>query len=83
MGRLPYLLEREAAKKNLDGGDGGNVEVRGGEAKGLDTAKDVGGNIEMYGGTAAAGTGGNIIVHSGRGHLTSSGDLTIRSAKCR
>ena len=61
-----------------NGGDGGAVFIDGGAAKGANNL-DLGGNIELTGGKADAGTGGNIIIETGMGFATSSGYIKLHT----
>ena len=59
---------------HTDGGDGGNIILLGGEAKG-ESANDNGGSITVRGGTSFAGYGGSLELISGQSTESSSGDI--------
>ena len=62
-----------------DGGDGGNVVVFGGEAKG-ESRHDNGGSIIIRGGTSFTGYGGSLQLKSGYSTESSSGDILLTSS---
>ena len=60
--------------------NGGSIALTGGLAKGGNTLIDVGGFINLLGGTSASSRGGSLILGSGVGRKTSSGDVTLYTA---
>lgn len=74
------LIAGRGYNAEANGGDGGYIEIMGGEANGLTTTTDHGGDVQLIGGRAFAGYGGNVRVVSGESHLTSSGSIDIRSS---
>ena len=62
-----------------DGGDGGDVNVIGGTADGLNV-NDNGGDINLSGGRSYAGYGGNLLMTSGPSVLSSSGSILVETA---
>jgi hypothetical protein len=62
-----------------DGGNGGRIELVGGEAKGQNS-NDAGRDIVIHGGRAFAGYGGALQFTSGASQSASSGSLLINSA---
>ena len=70
--------EGSSAHSN-DSGDGGDVVLTGGEAKG-ESKNDNGGSIPVRGGTSFEGHGGSLGLLPGQSTKSSSGDLLIASA---
>jgi hypothetical protein len=60
-----------------NGGDGGAVQVRGGQGMGGKPNIDIGGMIHLEGGTSRTSTGGKIELFSGTGTTSSSGDMAL------
>lgn len=63
----------------LAGGDGGDIDLKGGEAKG-ESDSDNGGSISLMGGTSYTGYGGSIRISSGSSTLSSSGSVIIQTS---
>lgn len=68
-----------SSAQQTDGGDGGNVVVFGGEAKG-ESRHDNGGSIIVRGGTSFTGYGGSLQLKSGYSTESSSGDILVTSS---
>ncbi len=63
----------------LAGGDGGDIDLKGGEAKG-ESDSDNGGSISLMGGTSYTGYSGSIHISSGSSTLSSSGSVVIQTS---
>lgn len=63
-----------------NGGDGGAVQVRGGQGMGGKADFDIGGMVHLEGGSSRTSTGGKIELFSGSGVASSSGDMALMTA---
>lgn len=64
---------------HINGGNGGSIDLRGGNARG-ENYKDDGGDIDIRGGFSKAGFGGFITAKTGFSFGTSSGSASITTA---
>ena len=67
------------SRHSIDGGDGGNIDLYGGEAIG-EGQNDNGGNIELCSGKASSGHGGSLRLTTGQSASSSSDSMLINAA---
>ena len=73
-GRVSITGGEGSSAHTTDGGDGGDIDLMGGEAKG-ESDNDNGGSVTIRGGTSFTGYGGSLKFISGQSTESSSGDV--------
>ena len=79
VGAVKIVGGEGSSAHNTDGGDGGDITLVGGEAKG-EGLDDNGGSIKIQGGVSFAGNGGSLELISGQSTEASSGAIKISTA---
>lgn len=79
-GRVQIRGGSGMSRNTRNGGRGGSISMKGGEANGGDI-DDAGGSVEISGGIAERGRGGDIKITSGVSHRRSSGTIVMSSVK--
>ncbi len=78
-GNVIVIAGEGSSTDRYNGGDGGNIIMKGGRGSGGSSA-DRGGDIGISGGDSYSGQGGDIQIRTGHGERTSSGMLDISTA---
>jgi hypothetical protein len=64
-------------RDKIQGGSGGNINLKGGASWGGSTVTNVGGHVDITGGFAVGGSGGDVHLRSGLSKFSNSGNIGI------